>query len=155
MKITRNQLRRLIKEELSRALFEQEGPQYQPAGSHFELLRRADAGMGGERGAITTPSAPTEAELMRGERGGTGVEPVEPGRMDVSDQIAGVGNYVVEISGAGESAVAYITDIKGNTVSGGVNWNTAARPNLGMLQIRDAIDDHRVTRRWDRHWAPA
>jgi len=136
MKITRRQLRRLIKEELSRALFEQEGPQYQPAGSHFELLRTADAG-------------------MRGERGGTGVEPVEPGRMDVSDKIAGVGNYVVEISGAGESAVAYITDPNGETVSGGVNWNPAGRPNLGMLQIRDAIDDHRDTSRWDSYWAPA
>jgi len=136
MKITRRQLRRLIKEELSRALFEQEGPQYQPAGSHFELLRTADAG-------------------MRGERGGTGVEPVEPGRMDVSDKIAGVGNYVVEISGAGESAVAYITDPNGKTVSGGVNWNPAGRPNLGMLQIRDAIDDHRDTSRWDSYWAPA
>ena len=138
MKITRRQLRRLIKEELSRALFEQEGPQYQPAGSHFELLRTADAG-------------------MRGERGGTGVEPVEPGRMDVSDQIAGVGKYVVEISGAGESAVAYITDPNGETVSGGVNWNTDrdAGTNLGMLQIQAAIEDHRITREWDRHWKSA
>ena len=115
MKITRNQLRRLIKEELSRALLEQ--------------------------GAWT----------------GTQVKPTEPGRMDVSDQMPNdvIGNYVVEISGAGESAIAYITDIKGNTVSGGVNWNPAGRPNLGMLQIRDAIKDHRVTSRWDGHWEPA
>ena len=116
MKITRNQLRRLIKEELSRALLEQ------------------------------------------GEWTGTQVKPTEPGRMDVSDQMPDdvIGNYVVEISGSGESAVAYITDPDGETVSGGVNWNPDrdAGTNLGMLQIRDAIEDHRVTRRWDGHWAP-